>query len=591
MSSRESHTKRNTSDPRLRRHVSGNRSAGSVRQRQGIDFRERRAQNSGGDPVERVFRSSASDYSRPQQRAAATQRRTTTPSGRSRSRSGKVQQGRSRRRTSSGYVRQASQSQRRAGAHEAATRRNAYYLRRQRRIRQLRIRFVVLAVLIVLLTFLILQIFPVLPSAEVEAGTVINPRDFLRFTFMSATFPGGKADYDKNSPGTYDIKVRSGLFNHNVELTVVDTHPPVVETKDVSVGIGGDYKPEDFCASIEDATKTTVSFVTPPDDSLIDQTQEVNLVITDAGGNETQATSHLTILPIAAKLQVELGTGIPEIYSFMTDVEEPDDNNYIITDLNKIDFTKPGTYDVEYCWRGNKYSAKMTVEDTTPPVFQVAEDFTSYLGDSIRYKEHVTVVDNSGTYELEVDNSAVDPEKLGTYDVIYTATDPYRHSSSATVKLTIEEKSVDEALLFQKADEILAGIITDGMTDKDKVTAIYRYCLSNFSFINDSEKGDYVKAALTMLDIRKGDCYSFFALAKVLLDRAGIKNMDIYTKNDYAEHYWNLVDIGDGHGWYHFDCTPNLFGVDIIFALEADLKPLNTDGRYDYDHSKFPPVA
>lgn len=590
MSSRESNTKRNTSEARYRRHVSGARSAGSVRQRQGIDFRERRVQSSGqGLPAQN---SRADDYNRPRQRAAATQRRTTTPSGRSRSRSGRIQQGTSRRnRSSYGQIRQASQSQRRASANEAARRSNSYYLRRKRRQQQLRIRFITLGIAVLLLAFLILQIFPVLPSAEIEVDTVINPRDFLRFTFMSASFPGGKADYDKNTPGTYDILVRSGLFNHKVELTVVDTHAPVVETKDVAVGIGGEFKPEDFIQSIEDGSATTVRLLSTPDETLIDQPQEVKILVTDAGGNETEKTANFTVLPIAAKLQVELGTGQPSIDQFMMDVTEPDDTNYIVTDLNTIDFSQPGVHEVEYCWRGQTYSAKMTVEDTTPPVFKLAEDFTTYLGESIRYKEHVSAVDNSGTCEIEVDNSQVDAEKTGTYDVVYTATDPYHHSSSVTVKMTVAEKTVDEALLFQKADEILAGIITDDMSQKEKVTAIYNYTNTNFSFVNDSDKSDYVKAALTMLDIRQGDCYSYFALAKVLLDRAGIKNMDIYTKTDTAEHYWNLVDIGDGHGWYHFDATPNLFGAEITFYQEADLQPINPDGRYDYDHSKFPPVA
>ena len=65
--------------------------------------------------------------------------------------------------------------------------------------------------------------------------------------------------------------------------------------------------------------------------------------------------------------------------------------------------------------------------------------------------------------------------------------------------------------------------------------------------------------------------------------------MDIYTLNGTSEHYWNLVDIEDGHGWYHYDSTPTVIPMEILFYTDADLAPLN-DGRYDYDRSKFPDI-
>lgn len=593
--SKRNSTQRRSSQVQYRSRVSGARSAGSMRQRQGRDFSQRSSRSS--SPVRSVQenayqRASTELRAASMQRnrkSAATSRRSKTTAGVSRSRSRNAQ-GYPSRRTQGSSVRQASQSQRRSSASEAARRRSEYYLRRRKRTQQLRIRYATMAVLVMIIIFLILQIFPVVSSAQVEVGTVINPKDFLRFTFMGASFPGGSADYDKNTPGTYDITVRSGLFDHKIRLTVVDTFAPVVAVKDVSVGMGTEVKPEDFIESIEDGSATKVSFVNEPDLSLTGQTQEVTLSVKDAGGNETVKTANLTVLPIATHLDVELGTGVPSISSFMAEVTEPDDENYLITDLNAIDFYKPGEYTVDFCWRGKNYSATMKVEDTLAPVFDLAEDFTSYLGESIRYKQHVDVWDYSGSCELEIDTSKVDPETLGTYDVTYTAKDPYNHSTTVTVKMTIAEKTADEALLFEKVDAILADIIRDDMSQKDKVTAIHHYANTNFLFVNDSDKSDYVKAALTMLDIRQGDCYSFFALSKALLTRAGIKNVDIYTLDGTNEHYWNLVDIDDGHGWYHYDSTPTAVPMEILFWTESQLQPIN-DGRYDYDKSKFPKVS
>lgn len=591
MDSRESYTKRNSgarrssSDVRFRSHVSGNRSSGSMRQRRGVDFSQRSSQRpERSTSYQSHVSAGRNDAGSRQRRAEATSRRSRTASGTSRSRTSRSS---SVRRSS---VRQASQSQRRGSANEAARRRNLYYIRKRRRTQQLRIRYGAMAILVILIVFLVLQIFPVISVAQVEAGTVVDPSDFLRFGFMGGSFPKGHSEYDTNTPGTYNITVHSGIFDHKCKLTVVDTQAPKVEVKDVSIGMGEPVKPEDFIESIEDGSATTVSFAQDPDMTLYGQKQTLTIRVTDAGANTTEKEAVLEILPIATRLNVEIGTEIPTLSTFIANVEEPDDENYMVTDLNSIDFMVPGEYDIQFCWRGKTYTANVKVEDTTAPVFDLAEDFTTYLGEAIRYKSHVAARDNSGSCELEIDNSKVDPEKLGTYDVIYTATDPYGHSTSVTVKMTIAEKTADETLLFEKVDAILAEIIKDDMSVKEKTEAIFNYANHNFLFVNDSDKSDYVKAALTMLDIRQGDCYSFFALSKALLNRAGIKNVDIYTLDGGNEHYWNLVDIDDGHGWYHFDSTPTLTGAEILFYTEADLKPLN-DGRYDYDHSKFPKVS
>jgi len=104
------------------------------------------------------------------------------------------------------------------------------------------------------------------------------------------------------------------------------------------------------------------------------------------------------------------------------------------------------------------------------------------------------------------------------------------------------------------ADPILAEIIDEGMTDMQKAKAIHSWVLNNIAYNNDGEKEDVLDGAYNGLTLRRGDCYTYFALAKYMLERVGIESVDVHRipGTDMA-HYWLLLDLGDG--WRHFDAT------------------------------------
>ena len=99
-------------------------------------------------------------------------------------------------------------------------------------------------------------------------------------------------------------------------------------------------------------------------------------------------------------------------------------------------------------------------------------------------------------------------------------------------------------------------------------------------------------AALDMLNNGQGDCFSFYSIAKAMLTRTGIKNMDISVNNPSSGilHYWNLVDIEDGHGWYHFDTTRWDSEIHVFLWEDSQLAVYN-DGRWDYNPDNYPPIA
>ena len=82
----------------------------------------------------------------------------------------------------------------------------------------------------------------------------------------------------------------------------------------------------------------------------------------------------------------------------------------------------------------------------------------------------------------------------------------------------------------------------------------------------------------------------YACVSKVLLDRAGIKNMDIEKIPAKSRHYWNLVDIGEG--WYHFDTTPRVDHPTIFYWDDATLMEYSENHKlsHNYDHDLYPKV-
>ena len=233
---------------------------------------------------------------------------------------------------------------------------------------------------------------------------------------------------------------------------------------------------------------------------------------------------------------------------------------------------------------------KLTVlEDTEPPLITGAKDFKAYLGYSISYKSGVKVTDNHDkNISLKVDSSKVNTKAIGTYPVTYSATDAAGNKTTVTVNLKIVERGYTESEVNALADQVLAKITNSGMSQRQKLTAIYNYVRSSIVYTNSSEKGNWVKAAFCGLADKKGDCYTYACTAKALLNRAGIKNKDIKKIPTSTSHYWNLVDIGEG--WYHFDTTPRRGqNVSFCYISDADLMTYsNSHGKtHNYDRTIY----
>lgn len=242
---------------------------------------------------------------------------------------------------------------------------------------------------------------------------------------------------------------------------------------------------------------------------------------------------------------------------------------------------------------GNKLelSAAMTViEDTEPPVLSGVGDKVIYTGESVSYRSGVTATDNrDGNVTVKIDSSAVNLRAEGKYPVIYSATDRAGNTVEKTVTFTV--KGADTASLNSIADGVLAKILKEGMSERERLRAIYDWVCWNIRYTAYADKSDPVAAAYYGFRNGRGDCFVFYAITRTLLTRAGVENLEIHRNIPNQPHFWNLVKF-EGN-WYHLDTCPHYAAHPLTCFLltDAEVKAYSQNhvkNYYSFDASLYP---
>ncbi|MBR5731229.1 MAG: DUF5011 domain-containing protein [Firmicutes bacterium] len=372
-----------------------------------------------------------------------------------------------------------------------------------------RLRVLAAVLVFVLLAALVLGIvINVRPSVKMEAGSV-PPRieAFVRYNAKNYSFISDLSALDSTRPGPVAVRISGSLFNYTSELIIEDTVPPEGSTRSVLWPMGKELTADEFIGKTQDVTAVSVSFSKEPDLSSAGE-KDVEILLEDEGGNRTVLNAKLTL-----------------------------------------------------------------VDDKEPPRIEGVRNRTLYVGENIAYKEGVTVTDDyDPSPRLTIDNSQVDLDKVGTYPVTYTATDFAGNSTVLSINLKVDAvpygyDHIED--LYALTDEILAKIITDDMTDIEKLFAMFKWIRTNVAFMDTNlDRLDYVNEAIRCLKGRPSECYACAAGFMALAERAGFETMIVKRYRTYVKHYWNLVKV-DGN-WYHFDTTPQLARTYICFMATDD---------------------
>ena len=147
----------------------------------------------------------------------------------------------------------------------------------------------------------------------------------------------------------------------------------------------------------------------------------------------------------------------------------------------------------------------------------------------------------------------------------------------------------------QVVADVLESIIEDDMTPLEQAKAVFLYVHNNIRYVGKADKEDWVNGAYVGLTTQKGDCFTYYAVSRALLDALGIDNLPVERVGGKTLHFWNLVNCGDG--WYHFDATPRSskmpYFVSFMFTDEEAANYTAQAGRnyYSFDGSLYPERA
>ncbi len=512
-----------------------------------------------------------------------------------------------------------------------------------------------------LVVFFIYEDDKVYKECYAEAGVEITIQDFLKNIDNQAFFTDESDVVDITHPGEYHLVIKTGYFTHTSVLYIADSIFPKGKPVKVKLELGKECEAKEFVTDIQDATEVEVDYATEPD-FLKPGKQNVDIILTDLGGNQTLVNSELFISQVVSELTVEAGSEPPKLKDFVIEGEIAE----FISDIQAYDYITPSDKTVVLRVDGTIYNVVMHIVDTIPPKVTVqdiesytllprkAEDFivsiedvtevnvkfvkepdvklvgeqivgvsvtdsggneiikeakltlkkdteapvisgvtelNVTIGNSISYKKNVTVTDNcTEGLTFTVDNSSVNLNAEGIYPITYIARDLAGNETTVSTNVIVKPRIYTESEVYALADSVLARIITPEMTQLEKVQAIYDYNMKHISYISHSEKGNWLRAAYEGFVDGKGDCYVYASTAKALLIRAGIMNMDIVKIPAKTNHYWNLVNLGEG--WYHFDTTPRKDHPTIFIWNEEQLMDYSDshNGTHNYDHSLYPTV-
>lgn len=191
------------------------------------------------------------------------------------------------------------------------------------------------------------------------------------------------------------------------------------------------------------------------------------------------------------------------------------------------------------------------------PRFEGLEPVYMQVGSAISYKAGVTATDKQdGTLTFTVDPGDFDNEKEGTYKVLYHAVDS--DGNRLTVIRTVVVESKTRQKVREKAQAVLDEIIKPGMTRDEQIYAVFRKVWHYVWYSGSSDKSSLENAAYEGFSTWAGDCYTYYAMVKVMLDILEIPNVEVARVGGDSRHWWNLVEFEDGK-YYHVDATPHRY--------------------------------
>lgn len=424
----------------------------------------------------------------------------------------------------------------------------------------------------------------IVPYYELELGEKLEMSDLKPYAKNNDVLSQTWVDMiNSEGVGVYTFVSNYGDKSCNCTVTIVDTTPAEVETKDLTVFIGDSVTPEDFITSVTDLSgECTVITDADLATSVVCQ-KTVQIKVTDSSGNETIKQVQFAVI---ADVEPPVFSGVETLrvppgaqIDFNAGVSVTDNADADITysvDITTVNVDVLGTYYAKYVAvdrAGNRAEAVrevLVLEDSVPPVLSGLTDISVEKNSSLDFTKGVSATDNTdGTIAFTYDTSNLNLTKAGTYYVTYSATDKSGNVATGKRKVVVNYDSSDVDLLVA---DIAAKLSDDPEQIRDYVRNTIAY---NRYWGGDTPVWYGFKN-------KTGNCYVHALCLQALFNEKGIENMLIWDTD--KSHYWNLVKI-DGQ-WKHIDSTPSR--PHTTHSLMNDKERYETLISGNWDRSQWP---
>ena len=120
-------------------------------------------------------------------------------------------------------------------------------------------------------------------------------------------------------------------------------------------------------------------------------------------------------------------------------VTNKDEQGNVVSKEEK-DYPKVGNYTINFTYKKEKQSVKVTVKDTTKPEIEAPEsiDVIQYTDlSTLNFGELLKATDYSDVKDWKIDTSKVDVNTIGTYDLKVSIQDKYKNKASKKLKVNV----------------------------------------------------------------------------------------------------------------------------------------------------------
>ena len=263
-------------------------------------------------------------------------------------------------------------------------------------------------------------------------------------------------DVSLTEEGHYFLTVQTKDYSRLVLLIVKDTQAPTAESADKVLTVDDkELAPEAALKDIYDASGYTAEWISKPDYGKAG-VYECSILMRDPKGNERIVRPTVTVIGVVQELIVEAGGKRPTLEDFMA-VKR--DKAEFVTELDDIDWSKPGETEVKISFDGVTYTSVLKIVDTTAPVPDLIPAAVIKGGDVAAEDFVIGCTDVSEvTYKL---SSKPDTSKTGTVNCGLTAVDAAGNTAECTAKLVV----CDAVCEFEASADVLTQELLNGKLD------------------------------------------------------------------------------------------------------------------------------